>query len=633
MGSTAMKMATALTTVLLVVASAAAQEVPDYIGSAPTAADYPHDDGLILRQMIRVTLGTDGRVVRHEESSLKMLGEYLARYDYFDPRIDWNDARATMTVDQARTVMVDGTVVDAQANSLVPNTAPEMQWAVPYAFMRQMVVAMVGVEHGSTSTLAYTVADRAPTGVPIWGVVDLQQFVPVLDQWITLEVPAGHPLHIAGLGCQVEASKETVDGLDRYVIHRTDVPSANVAELVAGHHGLERLVFSSAADWPEVVEFLRQRVEPALVADGAVDTKTREVLDGALQDAEAVARIHRFVVEGVRTVEWPLVAFDYQVRSASQVLQSSVGHPLDKAVLLATMLRSAGFEARIALAASEPEIAAQVPSPAQLDEAWVVVGQGPHATWLDPTAMRDQRDAWDLAGHATLVLAEGTTGVEVMPSLTSDRNRAALRAQVVLSAEDRALVASGHADVDLAYRYNPLVDFDREGDRQAGLARRIAGAWGDAAVDATHVAVQQPSLTSMRVSFSGGRYEVPEHGLVRIHLPRLPGAVSGQALQAHRGRRTLPLVLPRGVCSEEVDLEVTLPEGYELAARPGDVVVSNEVGSVRRTVVVEDGVLEVHTLLVLEIPVVDAASYTSLRALMTAVMGEPASSILLRRED
>ena len=194
----------------------ASAQVPDSIASAPGYAEYPDQDGLMVRQMIRVTLDAAGKVEHHEETALKLLSGHLTRQGYLDPRVEWNETRSEMRIDQARTYMRDGTALDVKANSLVPNTADEMQWAVPYANQREMTIAHIGVEHDATSVLAYTITDRAPAGVPLWGVLDLQDFIPILDQWVTIQVPEGTTLHYAGIDCTVKAKLDTKDGLASY---------------------------------------------------------------------------------------------------------------------------------------------------------------------------------------------------------------------------------------------------------------------------------------------------------------------------------------------------------------------------------------------------------------------------------
>jgi Domain of Unknown Function with PDB structure (DUF3858)/Domain of Unknown Function with PDB structure (DUF3857) len=625
--------------ILLVVAALAVAlslpavaQVPDHIANAPGIQQHPDEDGLVVQQTDRWTLAADGKLERHHEVALKMLTSYLTRHDHFDPLVDWNDARATMRVDQARTYMVDGTVVDAAANSLVPNTDAAFNHAVPYVYMRQMVVAHVGVEHGATSITAYTIDDRAPSGVPLWGVVELPGIVPILDHWITVEVPEGTDLHHCGVFCELTPETETKDGLTSYTFHRSGVPTAHLDEASHGHQGVARMAFSTAADWAAVRTFLEGRVEPALSADPAVQSKVDEVIDSATLTPEKVALIHAFVVDGVQAVHWPAADFDYAARPAADVLDSSVGHELDKSVLLAAMLRQAGIPAVVTLVSSDRVIAADVPAPGQLDQVWVRAQVGDKEVFLHPDASCNKRNKTDLAGRWVLPLDGAATEPVQRPGLQGSRNRATLRAEVTIEGGDHQLQISGSADVDLGLSYNPVVTFDRGSDGTGKLAGRVAGSFGGAHADSHVVARQTCELTALRTEFSGGTVDVPLHGLVRLSLPRVPGALSGAALQTYRNTRTMPLQLP-GPLTERVELVLDLPDGYELAYAPEPVALANAAGSVRRTVEIEDGTLTVTTVLLLDTDLVSPAEYLQLRALFDRLEGDADATILLQRQD
>ena len=614
-------------------APAAVAQAPDHVASAPGAARHPDDDGLIVRQAIRVSLGADGRVERRVESALKMLTAYLPRHDHYDPRIPWNDARSTLRIDRVRTWMADGALVDAKANSVVPNTADELAWAVPYAHMRQKVVAHVGVEHGATSELVYTIADRRAWDDPFQGVLDLQGLLPILEQEITIEVPEGTPLRIAGIGCELEPVVESADGRTTYTVRRKDVPAVNPSELTGDQRVHDRLAWSVLGSWEHAARLLAARCEEAIRVDETVESRARDLARGLLLPEERIGKLHDFVVEGLRTVDWPIADFAFEMRRSGAVLDSSVGHPLDKAVLLLALLRSEGFDSRIALASADPLIAEGVAAWDQLDRVWVRVRFDGRELWLDPTASADERNRLHLAGLPVLVLDWPKSDLVVLPELSAEENGAVLRITAALEPHGEGLALSGTADLDLFARYNPVAAYDRTANRQAAVARGVVGALGRAAVDEVFVARQSDRLSSMRVEFSGGEIPVPRHGLVRLSLPRVPGGVTASELQLHRKSRTAPLRLPRGPATETVQVDLRLPEGFELVYAPPETAILFSVGSLTRSVELEGRTLRCRTRISLESAEVPPGFYPELREMIAALESEAASTLLLRRVD
>lgn len=618
---------------LLVTLSARAQtSPPPQVTDAPGAREYPAADGLLLKQDLSVALSRDGIVTRHEERWLKVLTDWLMRNNWLDPRIDWNDARAELTVDGAWTWMVDGTRVDARANSLVPNTAPGLDWAVPYAHMRQLVVAQVGVEHGATSGLAFTVRDRKPAGVPPWGLIPLAGPLPILDQRITLEVPEGVALQTEIYRAQGQPVVTREGGQVRWTLTRQDVPGLNVQENPSGWPRGPTLAWSCVSSWDEVRGFLERRLAPALAADPVITGRAEKILQSpepASLPEEKVARLHAFVLEGIRTVDGAPDAFDWAMRPAGQVLQSGVGHSLDKAVLLAALLRGAGLLAHVALSTDDLTLDTRVASPAWLERVLVRVSLPTGVLWLDPTASQDLRNRFTLAGHPVLVL-DGTGGPpQALPPLTPESNRARLWSRVSLSPKDGGLAVEGTAQVDLLARYHPVVGFDRSKDRISAVAGRVAGAFGGAHTTTVQTGLLDGDALALGVALEGGTLAPTPSGLVRLPVPRVPGSLDGGSLQPWRTARTLPILVP-GPASEQVEASWTLPEGWEVAWAPPDVEVDNPVGRFHRTTRVEKGTLVMGTELVLKVAQVDPAAWPDLRALLLAREAGNGETVLLR---
>ncbi len=614
---------------LLALPTPALAAVPADVTSAPGVETYPDDDGVWVRRHLTVRLGADGKVVREVEEALKPLTGNPMRNDMLDPRIDWNDTRSTLEVLEAVSWMVDGTEVKALDNSFVPNTAGALEWAVPYAGMRQLTVAHVGVEHGSTSLLHYRIADRGALGMPMWGQQPLADYIPIVSQRVVLEAPADGALHWGVLygGAQPQAS--TQDGLQRLVFQDLGVDGLVLSEN-HGQAGVPRLVWSTARDWKQARSFLEAQVEPSVVADGYVRGKLDEVVDGSLTRAERIARVHAFVIDGLRSIDWDPADFGYAARSAPEVLASSVGHPLDKAVLLVAMLRAVDLDAHVALASSDRAWLPNVPSPAPFDQVWVRVGGGAHAVWLDPTAPLEAHNRYHLSGHPVLVLDGAAEQPVVLPELEPRQNASVLRARVELSDGEDALGVAGHADLDLGGLYNPVVTFDRTADSVTGVPGRVAAAFGGG-THTTHVGMRSCSFLALGADFEGGSLEIPASGLVSYQLPRVPGAVSGGSYQSWRSQRSLPIELT-AAAREDVELELVIPAGWELAHVPQPITLDNQVGSFHRMVHDDgEGTLTLRTMLELRQVHVAPEAWNDLRLLLNEADAAAGRTLLLRR--
>ena len=124
---------------------------------------------------------------------------------------------------------------------------------------------------------------------------------------------------------------------------------------------------------------------------------------------------------------------------------------------------------------------------------------------------------------------------------------------------------------------------------------------------------------------------MPASGLVPYELPRVPGAVSGAAFDTWRPQRTLPVQLA-APAREQVELELVLPEGWELAYLPPPVQVENGIGSFHRNVHDDgEGTVTIGTVLELRQVQVPAESWPELRRLLIEADAPAGRSLLLRR--
>jgi hypothetical protein len=201
-----------------------------------------------------------------------------------------------------------------------------------------------------------------------------------------------------------------------------------------------------------------------------------------------------------------------------------------------------------------------------------------------------------------------------------------------VSIGDRKLEFAGSTDLELGGLYNPLVAFDRSKDRETPLASRAVSAFGGAKVKDVYVGVRSAELTALRATFAGGTVAWPDSGYARLTLPRVPGAISSASLQLHRGKRTLPIVVP-APARETVETVLELPEKIEAAVLPTEASLTNAAGSLVRTVRRDGRKVTVRTQLTLAAPVVEPERYGDLRALFGALEADAGRTVLLRKKE
>ncbi|MGH9640710.1 MAG: transglutaminase-like domain-containing protein, partial [Bryobacteraceae bacterium] len=140
---------------------------------------------------------------------------------------------------------------------------------------------------------------------------------------------------------------------------------------------------TSFANWAEVAGWyaaLRHgRAEP----NAAIRAKTENLTRGASTDLAKIQALYDYVSKSIRHVGIPLGQDGYQPRSAAEIFSSGYADAKDEEVLLAAMLRAAGFHADAVLIPYTHPLDLQTPSPVQFQHVLTAIPLGPQTIWMD----------------------------------------------------------------------------------------------------------------------------------------------------------------------------------------------------------------------------------------------------------
>lgn len=607
---------------------AVAGTLPEAYRDTPGPGDYPEADVLALRDVRTYTLHPDGRVDLRIETVEKVL-TYHGMDQVGDPHFAFDSARQELEVIRSRTYTPEGGVVDTKANGINEITPFALEKAPDYTDIRQMVVTHVGLDVGAVVETQIEIRDRAPWRTFLEGAEVLQDDRPALVRQVVARVPAGTPLlhHLSNGTAALEVTHTGTQDVYTWTLEQVGIARNALLE-PASHLFLPTLRFTTAPEWSAWSDAIGERVETALQdPDGEVAAAARGLVNGK-EDLEArLEALHAFVVEGFVGVDWPLGDFDYAPRPAPRVLASSHGHALDRAVLLAGLLRAVGMEAEIFLfgrnPTHDPDLSA-LPCLARLDTPLVRTSTGDRTLWLDPTAKLEDRSARDFKGMEGLPLAPGAAELKPLSVPDSD-NRLVIRLETTLNAEGGW---TGSGDVALLGWYAPYYQVRGDRNRLDTFASQLVQSVlpGVATVEASVTALE-PWTVRLHISFSAPPPEqAPPVAMMATGIPK--GSLLLQSPFLHLSRRAVPLELP---CAgeERVTIVWTLPPNTGVRYVPRPVSVQGDVGQATRTWSFEDGRLTVTSRTELKTRLVTPEDYPTYKA-MHDQLAAPGTSRAIR---
>lgn len=298
------------------------------------------------------------------------------------------------------------------------------------------------VAAGDTYTLVGT---RAVARGPYSGAFVTVPDLPVVRAEVTLKAPSNVPLSV-WTGGDGHASYSRSGGRSVRVTWE-DAP------------GNAELVWSTWKDWLAAGERLKGQVQPLLAP-------SRESLGRQLaSDLSGIS------VASVAERVYPAVKLDESVawggwetaRRALDVVDAGSGSPVDRGVVLISLLRAAGYDARPGYyrpAGAPGSAPLSVPAPALLDRPCVAVVMPGHVVWIDPSTDRVAIPELPASMVGAIAWMHGDLPVELVANGAVD-GTVAIAAQLTVAGDGTStwqatLTATGTAQEWLRTLLGPL---------------------------------------------------------------------------------------------------------------------------------------------------------------------------------
>jgi hypothetical protein len=568
----------ALLASLTFAAAGLAQPKPDAApaGGARKAFNaVPGPDAEYLLLSDRYTLREDGSVV-HERRSRLQVNTYLAiNRKCGESKVNYDPAIETFEVVTNRTVLPSGQVVEAPANAVVDDQPQAAEGNPLWSGLRRKIIVHTALEPGAVIEEAYRITLAAGASPWLDFGEPLAAEAPIRERVVEWDVPRSTRQRVTALVSMTPVMPTVSENADRAVWtwRRADV--AAIPEEPGAPPRTEALPFLwvSTCGWDEAAAELARRIEAAGPApESAVAAARQAMAKETAWEARLLAAFAAITGSlNVSGITPPLQ--HWQIKPLAEVWRSGYATPLELAALEAGVLTAVGFSADIALLAPPERDRKAAPGFAGFDRALLrVTGEDGTRRLYDPS---EPAAGGPLEARIAGPLLVPRSGFEAPPtSLPSRRDLtivAEVRADGSLSGS-LALVATGAATPQAALVQEP-----------GKLAEELAGAVVPGAKAKTQQITSLARLrATLEVNFDGKLPEKSDLGLVRFATPSVPGGIDKDLPPLPAAGRLAPIALP-GPGSETVDVTLTLPGGWTVAALPPPAHASNSLGLVEIT--------------------------------------------------
>jgi len=213
---------------------------------------------------------------------------------------------------------------------------------------------------------------------------------------------------------------------------------------------LSSVSYSSLKSWDEVKSWIEDLFRNATRED-KVKRKTNQIIEGLDDEGEKIKVLYEWVRDEIRYEDSELgFLTGYQPHNADEVLKYKFGDCKDKAVLLASLLESAGIRAYPALV-SWGDVDKQIPNPNEFYHVIVYVPDVDGGLWFDA--------ACEICPLGYIPPSEQDVEVLVLSSLSVDFTRTPVF----------------DVDVTTVTNVNYSIDLSAEGDAQVFILYQTTG--------------------------------------------------------------------------------------------------------------------------------------------------------------
>lgn len=418
--------------------------IEDLMEEIPGSEEYP--DAVALFALLQETVEVDGEgSIEAERNLLVRILRLMGREKYANQTFLYDSEIGEISVEKAQTVRKTGRVVEVEEDAINDITPSFLADAGIYSNVLEKVISFPVVGVGSTMELQLKetkqpAKDGSFSGVEYFGGED-----PFLRHELSLRFPEDVTVAtdasdgIAGLAELDEDSKRgeitwTAEDV-KALVPEGNMPPRSLLR--------PRVLYSSYASWDEAAAFFAGEFFPHVQTEGAVAEHAALVVEGRESDDERMYMCFVDAATGVRNVSLTLGLGGYEPNDAAAVLENKYGDTRDKAVLLISMLRSAGISAYPALvhAAGLP-LVETVPTLKQFTRLFVAVPGEEGYTFLDPF-LDDVRMGylrWGRGSSALVVKDDGTGELVEVPPFQPNENLAQKTVTIGMGSDGAAYI-------------------------------------------------------------------------------------------------------------------------------------------------------------------------------------------------
>lgn len=582
-------------------------------------------DAIFEKFIKEFTLEADGSTSYREYKQLKLITQFSFNRLYGETFIIYNPEFQNLKINDAYTVMADGSKVITPPNAFNEVLPRDAAFSATANHMKEMVVTHTATEMGATIFLDYTLTSAKGYLPGFMGNVLIQESSPIAELEVIVRIPSDQELNHRMIGLRT-GPEIKIEANQKVYVWKFNGVQASPKEPLQGKNQLSapRLLFTTAIGVAETINWLTNQQAFELQINDEMKAWTDNLRSKQTEEIETLMTIQKAVVENIVFERYNPEWLAYRARTPEEIWKSNGGNKLEKTLLLATLLKYANFNATPAIVGPKSLFDEKAINLTIFDDFVLIVNTKSFGTiYMSAVEISNQSLEYSLAQNIFIPLSKGISRAPVEPVKMD--NKINIKGTISFNEE---LKPSGTMEVELTGANNPFLLLQNDkGKFKSLISNKMIK--DD---DAISIKNSNVAKSELLVKVESTESISDNNGYYSWQLPVITGGFEKWRIAYLDKTRQSNLFLPYPIV-EKYSYTITLPLDYTLINKRFNERLKNNVGTVSVEIKPKGNQIEINRELKLNTQMIYQIDYNEFRNMINFWLDKNLSTVVFKKKD
>jgi len=582
-------------------------------------------DAIFEKFIKEFTLEADGSTSYREYKQLKLITQFSFNRLYGETFIIYNPEFQNLKINDAYTVMADGSKVITPPNAFNEVLPRDAAFSATANHMKEMVVTHTATEMGATIFLDYTLTSAKGYLPGFMGNVLIQESSPIAELEVIVRIPSDQELNHRMIGLRT-GPEIKIEANQKVYAWKFNGVQASPKEPLQGKHQLSapRLLFTTAIGVAETINWLTNQQAFELQINDEMKAWTDNLRSKQTEEIETLMTIQKAVVENIVFERYNPEWLAYRARTPEEIWKSNGGNKLEKTLLLATLLKYANFNATPAIVGPKSLFDEKAINLTIFDDFVLIVNTKSFGTiYMSAVEISNQSLEYSLAQNIFIPLSKGISRAPVEPMKMD--NKINIKGTISFNEE---LKPSGTMEVELTGANNPFLLLQNDkGKFKSLISNKMIK--DD---DAISIKNSNVAKSELLVKVESTESISDNNGYYSWQLPVITGGFEKWRIAYLDKTRQSNLFLPYPIV-EKYSYTITLPLDYTVINKRFNERLKNNVGTVSVEIKPKGNQIEINRELKLNTQMIYQIDYNEFRDMINFWLDKNLSTVVFKKKD